>query len=583
MNLFVRFIATGATGALLSLLITWALTTYVVGTVNYFSAYLVGIAANLFFNFIIYTRAVFKTKHDHVRRLLIFLFYGVIMAFLQGATVRLITSIVGEARYLVVIAGVIALFAILNFFVFKLSIFREYPEGIRASMKAKLSFVVLCAVLLRVAVLFHVLAIAGIAPLVYGDALSYRQLATSLADGAGFVRPDMNGVVRDEVFRTPGLPLLLAAFAGSDGGLSVYFFLLAVISGTLLPVLVYGVGKRFISADAAFIAALFIAFEPHLVFFSILPQTEMPFILFSYGGFLAIMYAIERRLYVFAALAGALLAYASLIRPGFWPVFVVAAGGTLLYLGIRRRRAWRYVSVMLALALIFMAPWYMRVHEVSGVYALSGAGWRNVYTDYLASIRAVEKGTGFAVEKRALKDNAELAGVPTDEVDNPASAKKLRDFALAEMWVHKETVIKLEATLLTSFFFQDGYYYQMKRFFLLPLDKDTHQSPTFLLLSKGFGGIPEIFNELARQRFVPIVGRAFTLLTFIGALLGFFLVRNPIRYLFALIIALSALTATVIGLGVESRLRLPVEPLLFIFLAAAIVWVADRLTRLHAR
>ncbi|MDB5189500.1 MAG: hypothetical protein JWL82_457 [Parcubacteria group bacterium] len=570
MKLFIRFFFTGAAGAVLSLAITWALTTFVVGTAHYFSAYLVGIAANLLFNFVTYTLAVFKTKHDHLRRLAVFLWYGVIMAFLQGSTVQLITEHVGVQRYLFVIAGVIAFFAVLNFFVFKLSVFKERPEGVRARAPEILAFVLLCAVLLRVAILFHVLALGGVGPLVYGDAMGYRELSTNLATGNGFATTRA-GMLVPEVFRTPGLPLLLAPFAGSDSSLAIYFFVLALLGGALFPYLVYRVGKRFVSVGVALGAAILVAFEPQLVFFSMYAQTEMPFMLFSYGALCLAILAYDRGSYLYAAGAGALLGYAVLIRPGFFPVCIVTLVAILGYQLWKERTMVRYGAVIVLLLMVVLAPWYVRTHEITGVYALSGAGWRNVYTDYLASVRAIEHHTDFSSEKHSLKQDAEAIGVPTDQVDNPAYGKLLRNASLKELWAHKVTVLKLEPVLLFSFFTQDGYYYQFKRLYLVPNDEGSHTSATFALLNKGVAGIRDVIAEAGRQLFIPILGRLFTIGIFLAALIGFFFVKTRMRYAFALIIALSALTATAIGLGVEARLRLPVEPLLFLFAVAACV------------
>lgn len=571
MSLLLRFLATGASGALLSIAITWALTTYVVGVEHYFSAYLVGIAANLLFNFTMYTLAVFKTKRDHLRRLGIFLAYGILMAFMQGASVRLLTSVVGAEYYLPVIASVIGIFAVLNFFVFKLSLFKEYPEGEHASPKAVLAFLVVCAILLRLAVLLNVLGQEGIGPLIYGDAYSYRELATNLWGGEGFVSSRTTGEPLAEVFRTPGLPLLLAPFAATDTGMTLYFALLAIVGGALLPLITYGIGKRFLPISGALLAAGLVAFEPHLILFSTLPQTEVPFILAAYGGLYALLISHERRSSLYAALGGTLLGFAVLIKPGFFPVFVVTLAVVLAYALWKNRQLLRLVGVAALFMLVLLGPWFLRMHAVTGAWSLSGAGWRNIYTDYVASVRAIEKGTEFSIEKRALKDNAEEAGVPTDEVDNPAYARKLRDYSLRELWEKKGTVVKLEATLLVSYFFQDGYYYQFRRFLLIPADTDApHISPTFVLMKEGLAGVPSILEELSRQYFIPIAGRLWTLLVFLAAVAGFFIVKHPIRYAFLVAIALSALAATAIGLGVESRLRLPMLPALFLLGAACL-------------
>jgi hypothetical protein len=80
-------------------------------------------------------------------------------------------------------------------------------------------------------------------------------------------------------------------------------------------------------------------------------------------------------------------------------------------------------------------------------------------------------------------------------------------------------------------------------------------------------------HELARQAFIPLWGRLFTLLTFVGGITGFFLTRNPLRYLLATIILGSALIATSIGLGVDARMRTPIEPYMFILFGTTCAWL----------
>ena len=124
---YIQFFLVGAGGVLLDLAVSWLLTTFVFGLERYFTAYLFGIAVNLLWNFTIYTRTIFKTRHYHVRRFAVFLVWSIGMTILQAYVVRFITPLVGLQYYLLVIAGVILFFSFINFFVFKLSIFRERP------------------------------------------------------------------------------------------------------------------------------------------------------------------------------------------------------------------------------------------------------------------------------------------------------------------------------------------------------------------------------------------------------------------------------------------------------------------------
>lgn len=122
---YVHFFIVGGSGVALNLGITWALTTFVFGLESYFNAYLIGIAANLIWNFMLYSFALFKTKGDHMRRLSLFVAYFIAMTWFNTLIVRTIVGIVGVEYYLVVIGGVILMLSTVNFFVFKLSLFKE--------------------------------------------------------------------------------------------------------------------------------------------------------------------------------------------------------------------------------------------------------------------------------------------------------------------------------------------------------------------------------------------------------------------------------------------------------------------------
>ncbi len=104
--------------------ITFLLTHFVFGTERYFTAFLIGTAVNVLYNFTLYTLAIFKTKGRHLRRFAIFAVYSAIMTVVQLALVNFITRSTGPEFYLVVIAGVIFVGALFNYVVFKTSIFK---------------------------------------------------------------------------------------------------------------------------------------------------------------------------------------------------------------------------------------------------------------------------------------------------------------------------------------------------------------------------------------------------------------------------------------------------------------------------
>ena len=122
---FLQFFIVGSCGVGINLGVTWVLTTYVFGLPDYFFAFIFGIAANLAFNFTLYTIAIFKTKGGHLRRLVIFIVYCLAMTYVQAVVVKAVTPLIGLQYYLLVIAGTILVFSVVNFFVFKLSIFKQ--------------------------------------------------------------------------------------------------------------------------------------------------------------------------------------------------------------------------------------------------------------------------------------------------------------------------------------------------------------------------------------------------------------------------------------------------------------------------
>lgn len=122
---FLHFFVTGVIGVILNLVITWVLTTFVYGINGYFTAYLIGTAVNLLFNFTIHTLITFKTRTRHMRRLLGFVLYNLGMTTVQAVIIKYFTALFGLQYYLLVIAGTIFIFSISSFVIFKFFLFHE--------------------------------------------------------------------------------------------------------------------------------------------------------------------------------------------------------------------------------------------------------------------------------------------------------------------------------------------------------------------------------------------------------------------------------------------------------------------------
>ncbi len=126
---FAHFFIVGTTGVAINLGLTAFFAELVFGRENYFSAYLIGLSANLLYNFTLHTLVTFKTKGNHTLRLTAFVAYSLGLAYVQAQTVQFFVDRVGVDWYLVVIGSVILVFSVLTFFLFKFALFKESGDG----------------------------------------------------------------------------------------------------------------------------------------------------------------------------------------------------------------------------------------------------------------------------------------------------------------------------------------------------------------------------------------------------------------------------------------------------------------------
>lgn len=571
---YLHFFITGASGVGINLTVTAFFAELVFGREQYFLAYLIGVAANLLYNFTLHTVVTFKTKEKHVSRLAFFVIYSLVMTYIQTVVVRTLVSLVGVDWYLVVIGGTIFFFSIITFLLFKFFLFNDgrfsltgdWRIGTRCIPKG-LAVILGASFLLHVGVLVFAVSVNGVQGLIFADAQGYIDVARNIALGEGFVRTTPQGPV-PELFRSVGFPLLLAPFALTSGGMFLYLALTSLAGAVLVPALLYYIGKELFRRRVGLIAAALVAFEPLLIAFSVLPFTEIPFIIFFLAGIASLLRAHRGAPLLWGSFAGVLVGYAVLIRPGMFGIVLVAGLCLLLASFLRRRGRKTVAAVALGFVLVLL-PWSMRMFEATGTFTLSGLGWRNVFTDYVSSVRSVAYGTNPAYERNYMKTvRAGELGLTREDLNNPAYAPLLRDAALAELSQHIPTILVLEPFLLLSFFTNDGYYYTYSKLgFIRRLP--SHISPTGVLLEEGVRGVPKIFAQLENQYFIPIVGRVFTVLTLLLSCVALFAkhVRRDTILLLWLVVMLTAFSATLLGLGVEARLRLSIAPLFFLLVA----------------
>ncbi|HEX7679708.1 MAG TPA: hypothetical protein VF713_16375, partial [Thermoanaerobaculia bacterium] len=191
----------------------------------------------------------------------------------------------------------------------------------------------------------------------YPDSFTYLAPARDLLHGLGFINgfTSAKGVI--DTLRTPGYPLLLAAFGLHVGPVIVFQHLLnAALAVAIYLLVIRRLGSRFIALTAAI---LFAIDTPTLHYANkILSETFFTAVLFAV--FVLVVYA--RKL----PLAGVLTGLLVLIRPVAIVYFVVV----MLCLALRRVRM-RTIATYALLALVLPVSWQLRNLHRTGVFTIS--------------------------------------------------------------------------------------------------------------------------------------------------------------------------------------------------------------------
>jgi 4-amino-4-deoxy-L-arabinose transferase-like glycosyltransferase len=410
-----------------------------------------------------------------------------------------------------------------------------------------------------------------------GDGTGYHALAKSLYEGRGFGMEFPHEGFIYETFRTPGVPFILSLFLSIGLGVKAYLGVISIVAAMCIPLCTWYIARHLFDERTALIAAFLVACEPLIAIHGWLLLTEVPFLTcFLLGVCFSLRALTSQVVLSYSALyAGILFACAIYIRPAALPLLIIGVVSVTVYHLVVHKKLLKSILFIACTTLLLLTPWYIRVHDLTGVYALSGTGWRNVYTDYLASIRALNNNTRFIDEKNNLKQYAvEHFDITRSEINSPALTARLKAYALPEILDNTKTVVELQGVLFVSYFTHSDYQRRLQKFGVLPLNKveQGRTSSSLVILKQGIYGIPIVYAEMKNRYFIPIFERVWTGSIFIFAVIGFFTIKTPVRYLFFLIIVFGYLTSSAIGLGVEGRLRIPILPFYFMLASCGMLW-----------
>lgn len=199
------------------------------------------------------------------------------------------------------------------------------------------------------------------------DTAMYLESGIALATRGEFARPDTNGVLHPEIFRTPGYPLFLGIFRVVLGlpfaGIIFVQILLIVIAAFVTFRI-----AQLIHPHLGYLSALIVLFDPPITIFSLMLLTETLFLFFVTLFLYVFVKYIQSGKLSFLFIAALLAAAIAYIRPiGYF--FGLAIGLFILSLVIRFRQKKRILHAFLFLAIVYclIGLWHVRNVRVSGL------------------------------------------------------------------------------------------------------------------------------------------------------------------------------------------------------------------------
>ncbi len=260
-----------------------------------------------------------------------------------------------------------------------------------------------------------------------GDSREYITLARNLVSSHTFTR-DTVPPFHPELFRTPGYPLLLAIPFALFGPSLVWPLALQLLLSLACVWLTWRLALELgLAPTSAGLAALFVALSPNLAFLSSKLISETLFIpMLLVCVLLLNRYRLTGRAVDLIA-AGACSGLLILTRPiaTFLPL-VIAVYVLLVRFGDGKwSSATRDACIYLACASIVVAPWVIRNGQKTGRYIISTASEHNIYLYDAATVLASEKGITIPQARDSMMAEAQARFGPIDTTDEATMWQKL--------------------------------------------------------------------------------------------------------------------------------------------------------------
>jgi 4-amino-4-deoxy-L-arabinose transferase-like glycosyltransferase len=260
--------------------------------------------------------------------------------------------------------------------------------------------------------------VVGLDAMTKGDEADYHAIATHLAAGDGFVSVEGTPTAR----RPPVYPLFLSLVYRAPGPDAVAGRLAQVVLGVMVVWLTMRVTRAWFTEAASVWAGWFAALNPFLVFLSGYLLTENLYLIFVLGALTLVPAPgdLATKSWRRAALAGFLLGCAALTRPSGLPMLDWTLATVLLFSAAPWKRRAMRVAVALVVFLLVLAPWLARNARTVGGAVLTTHGGITFYQGNNAAVANTPQWRGGAAPLDALEGYEQIAGLPELERDRAA-------------------------------------------------------------------------------------------------------------------------------------------------------------------
>ncbi|TKJ41592.1 hypothetical protein CEE37_03235 [candidate division LCP-89 bacterium B3_LCP] len=220
-------------------------------------------------------------------------------------------------------------------------------------------------------------------------------------DGQGY----LYGMVewgKPNSFFEPLYPLLCAAFYVVFGDNFFFWRLVHVIFGTLMVFFLYDIARRsFKDWRIATLAALYVTFYPHFIFYSWILMSEALLLLLLSAGVWAYVRLLEKPEWHWAVLTGVFFGVFTLTRSfliAFFPFMVI-----FILLFVRSPKRWFLAGLAAFSFILTMSPWLIRNYVLQDQFVLlSSRGGYNIWmrnNPYFIEDELQAMGVEFSPEK----------------------------------------------------------------------------------------------------------------------------------------------------------------------------------------